>query len=198
MKISELITDDKNYNKGNDVGNALIKKSLKKHGAGRSILIDKNNKIIAGNKTIENASELGLDNVIVVETTGNDIIAVKRTDIDLNTKKGREMALADNASAKANITWDADTLKADWNTEELEDWGVGNYDWAKGIDANNMIDDDVDITEYFDAIGIKSDKFKLGLLFESKDDCETYISKNKIDVNKRGQIWTAVINSQSI
>jgi hypothetical protein len=34
MKISELIADDKNYNKGNDVGNALIKKSLKKHGAG--------------------------------------------------------------------------------------------------------------------------------------------------------------------
>jgi len=124
MKISELIADDKNYNKGNDVGNSLIKKSLKKHGAGRSILIDKNNKIIAGNKTIENATELGLENVIIVETTGNDIIAVKRTDIDLDTKKGREMALADNASAKVNITWDADTLKADWNTDELNDWSV--------------------------------------------------------------------------
>jgi hypothetical protein len=42
-----------------------------------------------------------LEDVIVVETTGNQIVAVKRTDIDLDSKKGREMALADNATAKA-------------------------------------------------------------------------------------------------
>lgn len=49
-KLSELIQDDHNLNKGTERGQELIKKSMKKFGAGRSILIDKNNRIIAGNK----------------------------------------------------------------------------------------------------------------------------------------------------
>jgi hypothetical protein len=101
IKIKDLVPDDKNYNKGTEFGGSLIEKSLRKLGAGRSILLDKNNRIIAGNKTIENAGAIGLEDVIVVETTGNQIVAVKRTDIDLDSKKGREMALADNATAKA-------------------------------------------------------------------------------------------------
>ena len=52
-KISDLIYDDKNFNKGSEYGNSLIEKSLRKFGAGRSILIDKNNRIIAGNKSVE-------------------------------------------------------------------------------------------------------------------------------------------------
>ncbi len=55
-KIDELIPDGKNANKGTEYGQSLIEKSLRKFGAGRSILIDKNNKIIAGNKTVENAA----------------------------------------------------------------------------------------------------------------------------------------------
>ena len=90
LKISDLTPDDKNYNKGSEFGNSLIEKSLRKFGAGRSILIDKNNRIIAGNKTIENAASIGLDDIIVVETTGNQIVAVKRMDIDIDSKKGRE------------------------------------------------------------------------------------------------------------
>ena len=67
LKISDLTPDDKNYNKGTQFGNSLIEKSLRKFGAGRSILLDKNNRIIAGNKTIENAYTIGLDDVLVVE-----------------------------------------------------------------------------------------------------------------------------------
>ena len=124
LKISDLTPDDKNYNKGSEFGNSLIEKSLRKFGAGRSILIDKNNRIIAGNKTIENAGSIGLDDVIVVETTGNQIVAVKRMDIDLDSKKGRELALADNASAKANINWDFEAINFDWNETEIKEWGL--------------------------------------------------------------------------
>jgi len=124
LKISDLTPDDKNYNKGSEFGNSLIEKSLRKFGAGRSILIDKNNRIIAGNKTIENAGSIGLDDVIVVETTGNQIVAVKRMDIDLDSKKGRELALADNASAKANINWDFEAIQFDWNETEIKEWGL--------------------------------------------------------------------------
>lgn len=125
-KISELIPDDKNFNRGTEFGNSLIEKSLRKFGAGRSILIDKNNRIIAGNKTIENANAIGLEDIIIVETTGDKIVAVKRTDIDLDTAQGRELALADNATAYNNIEWDnvaLEALKFDLDIDS-KDWGI--------------------------------------------------------------------------
>ena len=124
MKISDLIPDNRNYNKGNEFGNSLIEKSLRKFGAGRSILLDKNNKIIAGNKTIENAGAIGMEDIVVIETTGDKIVAVKRIDIDLDSKQGRELALADNATAKANIVWDEEAVQEDWEEIELKEWGL--------------------------------------------------------------------------
>ena len=124
--VDKLIPDNKNFNKGTEYGQHLIEESLRKFGAGRSILIDKNNRIIAGNKTIENAAIIGLDNVIIVETDGNQIVAVKRNDIDLDTAKGRELALADNATGKANLAWDVDIIaeQAKMYAIEPKDWGV--------------------------------------------------------------------------
>lgn len=143
LKIKDLLPDEANFNTGTEFGNSLIDKSLSKFGAGRSILIDKNNRIIAGNKTIENAAANGFDDVVIVETTGEQIVAVKRTDIDLNTKKGREMALADNATAKANISWDAQTL-TEWDMP-LQEWGIDLTDItevepAGDADAEPQID----------------------------------------------------------
>lgn len=37
-KIKDLIPDNKNYNLGSEFGNSLIEKSLRKLGAGRSVL----------------------------------------------------------------------------------------------------------------------------------------------------------------
>lgn len=124
IKIKDLIPDDKNFNKGSEFGNSLIEKSFRKFGAGRSILLDKNNRIIAGNKSVENAGAIGMENVIVVESDGTQIIAVKRTDIDLDSPIGREMALADNASAKANIVFDAELIQAELSEAVAVEWGV--------------------------------------------------------------------------
>ena len=81
-KITDLNFDEKNFNKGTQFGKLLMEKSLSKFGAGRSILIDKNNNIIAGNKTTENFAELGLENVQIVESDGKTLIAVRRNGID--------------------------------------------------------------------------------------------------------------------
>lgn len=108
-KIKDLIQDDRNLNKGTEKGQQLIEKSLREFGAGRSLLLDKNNRIIAGNKTHRNAEAIGMDDVIIVETDGTKLVAVKRTDVDLDSKKGREMALADNATVKVDLEWDEDT-----------------------------------------------------------------------------------------
>lgn len=123
LKVKELIQDDKNFNKGSEYGNGLIEKSFQKFGAGRSILLDKNNRIIAGNKSTENYGAGGGEDVIIVESDGTKLIAVKRTDIDLDSPQGREMALADNATAKANIVW-AEDIIAEELGEISESWGV--------------------------------------------------------------------------
>lgn len=123
-KISELIPDDKNFNLGSEYGNSLIAKSIQKFGGGRSILLDKNNRIIAGNKTIENAGAAGIEDLQIVESDGKRIIAVKRTDIDLDSPEGRELALADNATAKANIVFDAELIEAELGEAVCQEWGV--------------------------------------------------------------------------
>lgn len=108
--IADLIPDDRNLNKGTQFGQHLIEKSLRELGAGRSILLDKNNRIIAGNKTTENAAAIDLKDVVIVETDGTKLVAVKRTDIDLDSEQGRRMALADNATSAANLEWDEEQL----------------------------------------------------------------------------------------
>ena len=142
MKLSDLIPDDKNFNQGNEFGNSLIEKSFRKFGAGRSILIDKNNRIIAGNKSVENAGAIGLEDVQIVESDGKRIIAVKRTDIDLDSPEGREMALADNATAKANIVFDAELIAAELSEAVCVEWGIGKDKYIDFSDKNKEIDID--------------------------------------------------------
>ena len=141
-KITDLKFDDKNFNKGTQYGKSLMEKSLSKFGAGRSILIDKNNKIIAGNKTTENFGELGLENVQIVETDGKTLIAVRRNDIDLDTPEGREFALADNQTAKTNIDFDFELLGEGMEESILEEWGV-NFSLEAEVDYS-LLDDEFD------------------------------------------------------
>ena len=138
MKIDELKFDDKNFNKHTAYGMGLLEKSLRENGAGRSILIDKNNNIIAGNGIIEAAGSVGLENIKVVETTGDEIVAVKRTDISLNSKKGRKMALADNATAKADLEWDFENIISELEPEEAKEWGVEEI--KTGLDSEKEVE----------------------------------------------------------
>ena len=124
--IESLVPDNKNFNKGTEYGDRLMDESLRRFGLGRSILIDKNNRIISGNKTAEKAADIGFTDVVVVEVDGNQLVAVKRKDIDLDSAKGRELALADNATGKANLCFDTDLImqEAEKFDFDPEDWGV--------------------------------------------------------------------------
>ena len=122
--ISDLRFDDKNFNQHTEYGMSLLEKSLRENGAGRSILIDKDNNIIAGNGIIEAAGNIGLEDLQIVETDGTKIVAVKRTDIALDSAEGRQMALADNATAAEDLSWDRG------NIEEIsERFGIDPGEW---------------------------------------------------------------------
>lgn len=125
-KISTLIPDDLNANKHSEYGMQLLEKSITELGLGRSVLIDRHGRIIAGNAVVETAGHLGLENVIIVPTDGKSLVVVKREDIDIDSKRGRELALADNSTSRANLTWDQDAIAAiaeQWEVKP-EEWGV--------------------------------------------------------------------------
>jgi len=146
-KISDLIPDDRNANKGTERGKGVISKSLRELGAGRSILLDREGRIIAGNKTAENALKAGIKNIQVIQTDGTKLIAVQRIDLDLKQdKKAKELAIADNRSAELNLAWDAQALSAIgkeidltpyFSTEELAKHQV-SFAAGEGKEAQTM------------------------------------------------------------
>jgi hypothetical protein len=112
--------DPNNANRGTKAGQHLLNRSIATHGFGRSILVDKHGTIIAGNKTYDQAKALGHDTVTVIPTTGTELIAIQRTDLDLDTDPAaRELAYADNRIAELNLHWDTTTLETDFANPDL-------------------------------------------------------------------------------
>lgn len=171
-KIDELKFDDKNFNKHTEYGMSLLEKSLRENGAGRSILIDKDNNIIAGNGIIEAAGQVGLEKVKIVETTGDEIVAVKRTDVSLDSHQGRRMALADNATAKADLEWDEENLRSEFSDEELHEWAVDDFKPYQEI-----VEDEPDPVDNEHTYSIVGDIYQLG---EHRIFCGSFEDDEKV------------------
>ena len=107
QSINSLKSDHKNARKRTDRSSELIKESLQRYGAARSIVIDEENRILAGNGTVEGAKAAGISNIRVIETEGDEIIAVRRTGLSEEQKVG--LALADNRTSDLS-TWDQEML----------------------------------------------------------------------------------------
>lgn len=135
--ISDLKFDDKNFNKHTKKGKSLINQSLSRNGFGRSVLVDKDGRLISGNGITEQALDLGKEKAIIVETTGEQLVVVKRNDLSLDSKEGREMALADNVTAAVDLDWDEEALmQVHQECDDLafEDWGIDLPDFDDGDD----------------------------------------------------------------
>ena len=110
-KIKDLILDPQNANRGTERGNQALEESLQRYGAGRSVLADKNGVIIAGNKTVEKASEIGINDVVIVPTRGDQLVVVMREDLDLSKDpEARALAIADNRVGELDLDWDVPAL----------------------------------------------------------------------------------------
>ena len=105
--IGQLIPDPKNARKHNERNIKQIVDSLQEVGGARSIVIDENNVILAGNGVTEAAAIAGIENVRVIEANGNEIIAVRRS--GLTEEQKTRLALWDNRAAEL-AEWDADVL----------------------------------------------------------------------------------------
>lgn len=111
-KRDDLTPDAHNANQGTERGRYMLEASMRECGAGRSILADKEGRIIAGNKTLEVAEALDIP-VRVVETDGKELVVVQRNDLDLDSDQARKLAYYDNRSSEVGLAWDASQIAAD-------------------------------------------------------------------------------------
>lgn len=132
VDIDSLIPDDRNFNAGTDEGKQLIARSFREHGAGRSVLLDMNNRLVAGNKATDGAREAGIRKVIIVDTAPDELVAVRRKDVDLDTAEGRKMALLDNLTQQVSLAWDADEIQT--VSSEIEGFDPSDY----GFDPSQL------------------------------------------------------------
>src|SRR5579863_10100753 len=113
-KLTALQPDSQNANAHTERGVGMLERSLEQFGAGRSIVVDKHGTIVAGNQTQESAIAIGLEDAIVVHTTGEQVVVVQRDDLDLANDpehKARGLAIADNRVGEVDLAWYADRLK---------------------------------------------------------------------------------------
>ena len=156
---ADLKQDEHNYRKHSETNKARIKKSIDEAGLGRSVVIDADGVLVAGN---------GVQQVIdkdtpvrVVETDGTELVVVKRTDLHTGDPRRKTLALADNATAD-DVEWDFDAIAEDWAEDELEDWGV---DWPadeEEIEQKEAHEDDFDPDKPVETVCKKGDIWKLG------------------------------------
>ncbi len=117
--VRDLEPDTLNANKGTPRGRAMLETSLRRYGMGRSIVVDKRGRVIGGNKTLETAVDVGIENVVVVPSDGTKLVVVQRTDLDLDTDvRAKELAIADNRAGETGLAWDPEVLS------QLQDQGA--------------------------------------------------------------------------
>jgi len=121
LRLGDLTPDPKNVRRHTPRNVGMITEALHEVGAARSIVIDENGVVLAGNATIEAAAAAGIDKVHVVEADGQTIVAVRRR--GLTRKQKARLALFDNRTAEL----------AEWDTELLASLNAELPDLSKGL-----------------------------------------------------------------
>lgn len=117
-KIDKLIANEANPRKISRKGYEALKKSLKDFPEMkqlREIVVDENLTILGGHQRIYALKDLGYSDVTVKQVFG------------LTDKQKREFIIKDNT---ASGEWDTDIIANQWDLEELENWGVPNFNFG--------------------------------------------------------------------
>jgi 16S rRNA G966 N2-methylase RsmD len=163
-KLSDLKPDPQNTRKHNDRNRGIIVESMKEVGAARSVVLDANDVIRAGNATVSVAPSAGITEGIEIETGGDRLLIHKRGDL-IDERKAIRLSVADNASTDASA-WDVETLTFHMRGDETLFSGI--------------LDDDDDVLH----------KIRKAMAEESeKKDQEFIPPEPGKAVSKRGDVW---------
>jgi len=116
--LADFAPDEANANQGTERGRSMLERSLHETGMGRSLVVDREGRIAAGNKTQEAAVDRGFTRAIVVESDGDVAVVHKRRDFDLAdpdpNNPARRYAYWDNRTSEVDLRWNPERLKLDW------------------------------------------------------------------------------------
>jgi DNA modification methylase len=161
--MTKIKQDRRNYRVHNEENKRVIRKSLEELGAGRSIVIDNEGEIIAGNGVYEQAQKLGIKTKIV-ETDGSELVVVKRTDLATGDDKRKRLAIADNAASDTS-EWADELLREDWTPDVLADFGVNlpGFETMSAEETKDVQEDDFDEdTDKVETVCKEGDLWQLG------------------------------------
>lgn len=173
MTASDLKQDEHNYRKHSETNKKRIRKSIDEAGLGRSVVVDADGVIIAGNGV---QSVVDPDTPVrVIETDGTELVVVKRTDLHEGDERRKTLALADNATSD-DVEWDMEAIEADgWEQDELEDWGV--------VECKSQTTQKEGKNQELDAENF-NDKIKIEFEFTIDEHAFVRNALAKIDANK--------------
>src|SRR3984957_20650825 len=103
-KITDLTADPKNARRHPERNLEVIADLLGQVGAARSIVIDEDGVVLAGNGVLAAAGRAGIEKVRVVDADGKTLVAVRRS--GLTRRQKAQLAVGDNRSNELS-TWDA-------------------------------------------------------------------------------------------
>jgi site-specific DNA-methyltransferase (adenine-specific) len=63
-----------------------------------------------------------------VDSDPDTLVAVRRKDVDLDTKEGREMAMLDNLTTQVNLAWDETEIQN--VSDQVEGFDPGDFGWT--------------------------------------------------------------------
>ncbi len=180
--MGKIKYDKRNYRKHNDKNKRIIRKSLEDCGAGRSVLVDKDNVLIAGNGVYEQAHALGIP-VRIVESDGSELVVVKRTDLKTDDEKRKLLALADNHASDTS-EFDFDAILSDFEVESLTsfEFDMSDFNLEPANDPNKEFKD----LGEFDYSNVDLSAWKsLIVNFENPEDYVEFAKKTELVLTEK-------------
>lgn len=113
---------------------------------------------------------------------------------DWTEEKRREFVIKDNV---AFGEWNHEELANEWDTKQLQDWGLELPNYAFGHDANNMTEEDIDTEEEFDPIGQKTGKRIVQFIFDGDDEAKSFCTSINCEIKIHSVAWRVDLSSQS-
>ena len=205
IRVKDLKFDHRNYRKHGKRNKQLIKKSVAECGLGRSVVVDAENCLVAGNGLVSSLDKK--TKVKVVETDGTELVVVKRTDLKTNDERRRNLAVMDN-SASDSSEFDLKMIAEDFSIPELNEMGV-DLPEIKVEPEEEYLVEEPNILEYnenvffpsknkFDIPELRSDRLYSGpiddVCFGPRDNLEkgkTYLclyGQHKLDNTAKGNV----------
>lgn len=122
--VDDLTPDPQNARKHTEANLSAIERSLARVGPARSIVIDEDGVVLAGNATLEAAKRAGITKVRIFDSDGHRLVAVRVP--NLSEADAIALAVADNRAAEL-AAWNPDVLKA--LQDDAETAGVIGDHW---------------------------------------------------------------------